>query len=53
MPWGLLRTLPILSKTVSTAMALGSDMKHKKIPDISKHVLNVSVDYKTSKGPTM
>lgn len=49
MPWGLLRTVWIVSKGVSTAM--GSDMEHKNISDISKHVLNVSVDYKTSKAP--
>lgn len=31
------------------SIAIDSDMEHKKISDISKHVLSVSVDYKTSR----
>lgn len=37
-----------LNKRGSTAMSIVSDMKHKKILDISKHLFSVSVGNPTS-----
>lgn len=42
-----------LNKRGSTAMSIVSDMKHKKILDISKHLFSVSVGNPTSMNPNI